>query len=114
MVRGCIRPESSAALAGSAGLPALPPLLNRRDELPLAHLRGPGNSLGLSDPLKLGQQHRRESGALAASAATGTCTGPADRSARVASIRPGAYRAVRLVGSPGRRRHAGRLIALLG
>src|SRR5580692_10857452 len=113
MVRGCIRPEASAALAGSAGLPALPPLLNRRDELALAHLRGTGDALRLGDPLQFGQQHRREPGALAASALAGTCPSPAGLSGRVASIRPGAYRAVWLVGSPGRRRHAGRLIALL-
>jgi len=112
LVPGPLRPMTSAVLARRTSLlrvAALPSLLDGRDELALAHPRGPGNALGLGDPLKLGQQHPGKSARLAASGTGSARTGPVGRTGRVIGIRQGAYRAVWLVGSPARRRHAGGL-----
>ena len=89
--------------------PALPPLLDGRDQLALAHPRGSGDANRLGDSLKFGQQHRRQSPGLAARAARGIRAGPVVACGRVYGIRPGAYRANRVVGSPHRMRHADRL-----
>ena len=74
LVLGRHRPETPAATATGASLlrrPALPPLLDGRDQLALAHPRGAGDAHRLGDSLKLGQQHRRQSPGPAGSAAEG-------------------------------------------
>ena len=70
-----------------AAAPALP-LLDCRDELALAHPRGPGQAERLGEPLKLGQQHPGKTLASLLARAGRGC-----RTTTVVRVRPGAYRA---------------------
>jgi len=85
------------------------PLLDRCDELALAHPRGPGQAERLGEPLKLGQQHPGKTLASLLAPAGRGC-----RTVTVVRVRPGAYRAGLRWGSPRRRRHAGTIASGAG
>ena len=110
LVLACDGRDIPVGTANGASLlrrPALPPLLDGRNQLAFAHSRGAGDAHRLGDALKFGQQHRRQSPGW------GDCTRGirADLVAacgRVNGIRHGAYRAGSVVGSPGGFRSADR------
>src|SRR6266496_6544006 len=91
--------------AATPGTARALPLLDRRDELALAHPAGAGHAERLREPLQFGQQHPAEPAATAAPAARRCLTG----AARLAvPVLPGALGARWLGGTPGRPRRAPR------
>ena len=110
-VPGCDCPDIPVGAVNGASLlrrPALPPLLDGRNQLALAHSRGAGDAHRLGNALKLGQQHRRQSPCWGGNA-SGISASLVAASGRVNGIRHGAYRARSVVGSPGGFRNADRL-----
>jgi len=111
LVLGCDGADLPVGTATGAGLlrrPALPPLLDGRNQLALAHSSGAGDAHRLGESLKLGQQHRRQSPGWGGNA-RGISAGLVAACGRVNGIRHGAYRAGSVVGSPRGFRHAERL-----
>src|SRR5882724_5369533 len=98
----CAARRRRAATPGTAG--GLP-LLDRRNELALAHPAGAGHAERLREPLQFGQQHPAEPAATAARAARRCLTGAA---LLAVPVLPGALGARWLGGSPGRSRRAPR------
>src|SRR6266487_7152183 len=101
----CAARRAARRRAATAGTARALPLLDRRNELALAHPAGAGHAERLREPLQFGQQHPAEPAATAAPAARRCLTG----AARLAvPVLPGALGARWLGGTPGRSRRAPR------